>query len=210
VNAANQVAIFHRYYASHPAYHPQNQNGTPLPLLVEAQNLATSNLLLQSVVILGDKTDEGRVIETVAPAWFEIARLLKSDPDVLFKIHHRKMEELIAGAYTAAGFEEVTLTSASGDLGRDVIAVKRGLGTVRIIDQVKAHKPEHLVDANDVRALMGVLHADGASKGFVTTTSDFAPLIRTDPLIAPLIPSRLGLVNGTELIRRLVELAEKR
>ena len=81
-----------------------------------------------------------------------------------------------------AGFEEVTLTPRSGDLGRDVIAVKRGIATVRVIDQVKAYKPSLLVTAKDVRALMGVLQTDGASKGFVTTTSDFAPRVRSDPL----------------------------
>jgi restriction system protein len=56
----------------------------------------------------------------------------------------------------------VTLTPRSGDYGRDVIAVKRGLGFIRVIDRVKAYKPDHLVTADDVRALMGVLQGDGA------------------------------------------------
>jgi restriction system protein len=112
-----------------------------------------------------------------------------------------------AGAYWKAGFDEVTLTPPSGDHGRDVIAVKRGLGTIRIIDQVKAYKPGHLVNADDVRALMGVLQGDGASKGFLTTTSDFAPRLREDPLIIPFMPSRLELINGRMLLERLKELA---
>ncbi len=58
---------------------------------------------------------------------------------------------------------------------RDVIAVKKGLGVFRVTDQVKAYRPTHLVTAEEVRALMGVLHADRASKGLLTTTSDFAP-----------------------------------
>ncbi len=87
-----------------------------------------------------------------------------------------------------------------------MIAVKKGLGIIRVIDQVKAYQPGHLVDANDVRALMGVLYEDGASKGFVTTTSDFAPKIKTDPLITPLMPSRLELINGNALMKRLKEL----
>jgi restriction system protein len=57
---------------------------------------------------------------------------------------------------------------------------------------------------------MGVLHLDGASKGFITTTSDFAPRIMTDPLIAPFMPARLELVNGKALLGRLEELARKR
>ena len=120
------------------------------------------------------------------------------------------MEKIITGAWERAGFEEVILTPRSGDLGRDIIAVKRGLGSIRIIDQVKAYKPGHLVTADDVRALLGVLHADVASKGFVTTTSDFAPRLRDDILLQPFMPSRLGLVNGEELFARLKELALKK
>jgi restriction system protein len=81
------------------------------------------------------------------------------------------------------------------------------LALCEIIDQVKAFKPPNLVKADDVRALMGVLQGDGASKGFLTTTSDFAPKLTEDPLIKPFIPSRIGLINGTALIARLEELA---
>jgi restriction system protein len=107
-----------------------------------------------------------------------------------------------------SGFDHVTLTPRSGDYGRDVIAVKKGIGTIRIIDQVKAYKPGHLVDANDVRALVGVLQGDGASKAFFTTTSDFAPKLSKDPLITPFIPSRLELINGQNLLKRLLELGK--
>jgi len=78
-----------------------------------------------------------------------------------------------------------------------------------VIEQVKAYKPGHLVNADEVRALMGVLHEDTASKGFLSTTSDFAPRLREDPLIRPLIPSRLGLINRETLINRLREMAKK-
>ena len=112
------------------------------------------------------------------------------------------------GAYWKAGFDEVTLTPSSGDFGRDIIAVKHGLGTVRIIDQVKAYGPNHLVTADDVRALFGVLQGDKASKGFLTTTSDFAPRLRNDILLKPFIPAQLELINGKMLLARLEELAK--
>lgn len=167
-----------------------------------------ASFLLQSVVTLGDKTDEGRLIEAVAPAWFEIAKLIRADPSAMHQIDPRKWEEMVAGWYTLYGFDEVTLTPRSGDLGRDVIAVKRGVLSVRILDQVKAYSPGQVVPANDVRALYGVLAADrSASKGLVTTTSDFAPGVHTE--FASMIPTRLELVNGTELNRRLIELAAK-
>lgn len=61
----------------------------------------------------------------------------------------------------------------------------------------------------DVRALLGVLKADGASKAFLTTTSDFAPGVKQDPLLKPFLGPRLELVNGEQLLIRLVELAKR-
>ncbi len=164
-------------------------------------------IAVQSVLLRGESTDEGEIIKAVTLPWFEIVRMVVRDPSKVHEISPRLWEEIIAGAYERAGFEEVVLTPRSGDFGRDVIATKRALGTIRIIDQVKAFKPGHLVTANDVRALVGVLAMDGASKGFVTTTSGFAPLLAKDPLIAPWIPSRLGLIGGDELVARLRELS---
>jgi restriction system protein len=172
--------------------------------------VSSSNLLLQTVIVPGGKTQEGLLIEAVTIPWFEIIDLLKKDPAVAFQISPQKWEEIIAGAYKKAGFEEVTLTPRSGDYGRDVIAIKKGIGCVRVIDQVKAYKPGHLVTANDVRALMGVLQGDKASKGFLTTTSDFAPKIQEDPLIIPFIPARLELINGEKLLKRLYELSTRK
>lgn len=168
------------------------------------------SLLVQAVVVPSERMHQGLLIASIAPLWLEIVEMLANDPSLAFQIGHDKWEEIVAGAYSRAGWDEVTLTPRSGDHGRDVIAIKRGLGSVRVIDQVKAYRPGHLVTADDVRALVGVLHGDGASKGFLTTTSDFAPLLREDPLITPFIPSRLELINGNVLLTKLEELAKKR
>jgi restriction system protein len=166
-------------------------------------------ILLQATVVdFGHKTPEGQLILCVTLPWFEIIELLKKDPAAAYTIPPRTWEEIIAGAYKRAGFDDVTLTPRSGDYGRDVIAVKRGLGVIRVIDQVKAFRPDRLVSANDVKALMGVLQGDNASKGFLTTTSDFAPRLKEDPLIVPFIPSRIELINGPTLFKRLEELAK--
>jgi restriction system protein len=167
-------------------------------------------LLIQTVILPGATTNEGQLIEAVAEPWFEILALLDRDPSLMFQIKPRKWEELVAGAYDRAGFDKVTLTPRSGDLGRDVIAVKYGLGTVRVIDQVKAYGPNHLVTADDVRALLGVLQGDKASKGFLTTTSDFAPMLPEDILLKPFMPAQLELINGKMLLARLKELAKKK
>ena len=94
----------------------------------------------------------------------------------------------------------MTLTPRSGDFGRDVIAVKHGWWSVRIIDQVKAYGPDKHDTADDVRALFGVLSADPkANKGIVTTTAEFAPTIESDALLTPFFPQRLELVDGKRL-----------
>jgi restriction system protein len=168
-------------------------------------------LLTQAVINCGDKVPDGQLVLVVAPAWFEIVRWLEKDPNAMFSISPRKWEEIIAGAYERTGFfDRVTLTKRSGDYGRDVIAEKSGWGSVRFIDQVKAYKVGHLVTAKEVRELGFVLLSDqGANKGIVTTTSDFAPRIADDPLIKPHMPNRIELVNGKQLIERLKDLAKK-
>jgi hypothetical protein len=90
------------------------------------------------------------------------------------------------GSLCRQGFE-VTLTPRSKDKGRDIIA-SSSLGKIRVIDQVKADRPGHVVPAEEVRAMVGVLVLEGnVSKKFVTTTSSFAPGIARDPDIARLM-----------------------
>lgn len=189
----------------------ETDTAMPITPLIEQVDSALSlaNLLLQAIIVPGGKTDEGQIIEAVSLPWFEIIKSLSQDPSLAFQITGRQWEEIIAGAYERAGFDEVILTPRSGDLGRDVIAVKRGLGTIRIIDQVKAYSPGHLVTADDVRALLGVLQGDKASKGFLTTTSDFAPRLRNDILLKPFMPAQLELIDGSMLLARLKVLAKK-
>ena len=163
-------------------------------------------ILLQAYVEPIGENEDGSIIELIGPAWKAILGALEQDPDALFHLTPRQMEELVAASYDADGFDEVILTPRSGDFGRDVIAVKHGRFRIRIIDQVKAYSPGHQVVANDVRALSGVLHADPrATKGIVTTTSTFAPGISNDPFIAPLVPYRLELFDGLALTERLLK-----
>ena len=87
----------------------------------------------------------------------------------------RQFEELIAGAYEEEGSgDSVVLTPRSGDKGGDVIVTSKAFGTIRIIDQVKLYKPHLIVEADDVRAIYGVLALDQrASKAIITTFGVF-------------------------------------
>jgi len=168
-------------------------------------------LILKALLVLGDRTSEGTLIRGVAEPWFKILELIQKDPDAIYRIEPRAWEEIIAGAYDEAGFDEVILTPRSGDKGRDVIATKRGVGSIRIFDQVKAYRPGHVVTAEEVRAMIGVITVDqNVSKGVITTTSEFAPRLRDDPSIKPLIPYRLELKARDTLLSWLDELSKDR
>ncbi|WP_354267481.1 restriction endonuclease [Bradyrhizobium ottawaense] len=65
---------------------------------------------------------------------------------------------------------------------------------------MKAYKPRNEVSYDDIRALLGVLSGEqNASKGILTTTSDFPPRLISDPFITPFLPTRLELMNGDSL-----------
>lgn len=159
-----------------------------------------SDFQIRAVVETISKAREGDLIRTLEFPWRIIISKMRDNWNTAYELDSRLWEELIAAALDSAGYDEVILTPRSGDYGRDVVAVKRGVGSVRILSSVKAYKRGHLVKHDDVRALAGVLLGDpSATKGIVMTTSDFAPTILQDPFIAPLVPFRLELMNGRQL-----------
>lgn len=167
-------------------------------------------ILLQAVIEPGDRTREGQLVRAVAIPWFSIVRRFRESPDLIYELDWRKWEEMIAGAYKAQGFD-VILTPRSNDKGRDVIASSQGLGSIRFVEQVRAYGPNHLVTADDVRAMVGVLSLEGnVSKGIVTTTSEFAPGVAQDENIKRLMPYRLELKPRDALLKWLIDISEKR
>lgn len=161
--------------------------------------IAPTVLVQTALLNLGPKTAQGQIVQAVTVPWIRICREIEKNSRFLFEFPRdpRKFEEFIAGAYEQDGWE-VELTPASGDLGRDVIATKPGLMAIRILDQCKAFSPGRVVEANDVRAMAGVLLRDqNVSKGVVTTTSSFAPGIAKE--FDNLMPYRLELRDGAAL-----------
>jgi len=75
------------------------------------------------------------------------------------------------------------------------------------LDQAKAYKPGHRVTHDDVRAMLGTLSTDAnASKGVVTTTSDFQPGILLGDEFQRFMPYRLELKNGAQLAKWLSDI----
>jgi restriction system protein len=164
-------------------------------------------LIPAAIIVAGDEVAEGQLIKAVALPWFETIKALERDPDFLYQLDWRKMEELIAGAYTRTEWDEVILTPRSGDGGRDVIASKRGVGAIRFFDQVKRYKPGHKVPADHVRALLGVLSIHpNVSKAVITTTALFAPGVQEE--MKAFIPYRLELKDGPRLREWLMGLGD--
>jgi len=166
-----------------------------------ALGASTSTLMLQSIVNQHGAVPDGYIVECLALPWLAIVAEIDRNPAFLteFAMHHRKFEEFLAASYERAGFD-VVLTPQRGDRGRDVIATMRGLCSIRILDQAKAYKAGHLVTHDDVRAMLGTLATDSnASKGVITTTSDFQPGILKGDEFKHFLPYRLELKNGMQL-----------
>ena len=170
----------------------------------------THEVLLQAAVVeLGAMISEGHIIRAVTLPWHRLSEELVRDPRRLFDFaqYPRKFEEFIAGAYEEDGWQ-VVLTPPSGDHGRDVIATKPGFMAIRVLDQCKAFSPGHVVTADDVRAMYGVVSMDqNVSKGVITTTSKFAPRVRE--AFKDIIPYRLDLRDGPALREWLRLVAKK-
>jgi restriction system protein len=148
----------------------------------------------------------GSIIEIVGPAYSTIIKEIEKDNDFIFKFTKfpRKLEELIAGAYTYAGWDEVTLTPASHDGGKDIIATKNGV-SIRVYDQIKAFSKNRKVTVDDVRAIYGVMvHEQNVSKCIISTSSEFAPSVYDE--FKNEIPFRLQLRNGKEMIKWLLDM----
>lgn len=180
--------------------------GSP-PTVDRSEHRRPLEVMLQAVVSLGEKTSEGNIIEAVSIPWLAFLAHIKRDPSSLHEIDWRKWEEIIAAAYREAGYS-VVLTHRSGDRGRDIIATKSELLSVRYFDQVKAYAPGNLVTLDQVHSMLGVLGAAGnVSKGIITTTSDFAPGVYSDPEILRYMPYRLELRPQERLLEWLREVA---
>jgi predicted RNA-binding Zn-ribbon protein involved in translation (DUF1610 family) len=169
-----------------------------------------SDLLIAALVKPIDVANEGVYVEAIRPAYEAIVKVLLQNPKERFNFGDRKLEEFIAAMYETVGYS-VILTPRSGDKGFDVIAEKRDMVSIRIVEQVKRYKEGRVVKSDEVTALLGRLDhgLPNCSKGIVTTTAKFAPRILDDPAIAAVCPYRIEMVDGDGLIKKLGIIAKR-
>lgn len=103
----------------------------------------------------------------------ELIALLASQPDLMYELHPRKFEELVARLFEKRGFQ-VTLTPASKDGGFDFFAeLKNPMTSLLVIAECKRYSRERKVGVEVVRGLHSVLETNKANKGLVITSSFF-------------------------------------
>jgi hypothetical protein len=103
----------------------------------------------------------------------ELIAYLAKHPEFMRQLHPRKFEELITEIIRSKGYD-VTLTPATKDGGKDIIAIyKSPFGHQMFIVECKRYKEESKVGVEIVRALYGVKQAENFNQAILVTTSTF-------------------------------------
>jgi restriction system protein len=111
----------------------------------------------------------------VAAVSDELIHRLSANPQLMYELHPRRFEELIAELYARQGFE-VELTKQTRDGGVDIYVVETGpLGRFTTLVDVKRNRRDRPVGIGVVRQLYGVVEARRATAGIIATTSFFSP-----------------------------------
>jgi len=121
---------------------------------------------------------------------------------ILLSIDPIAFEHLISALLEAMDYEDVEVTTPSGDGGVDVIgSINVGITSVREVVQVKRH--QRTIQRKDLDALRGSLHRFNAVRGMIITTSSFAKGTREAAIERNVAP--ITLIDGDKLIDLLIE-----
>ena len=126
----------------------------------------------------------------------------KSLHKILLDMNPIAFEHLVKLLLEKMGYQDVEVTSGSGDFGVDVVAnLELCLSSLREVVQAKRHR--RAIQRNVLDALRGTLHRFNAVRGTIIATSRFAKGAEKaafDPGVAP-----ITLVDGERLIDLLIE-----
>ena len=140
-------------------------------------------------------------VESEAIAYFA------KHPELLFSLHPRRFEELVASIFRTNGFD-VELTPESRDGGVDIFAVRKDdlSGGMLHVIECKRYEPTNKVGIGIVQRLLGVVDHHRATKGLVITTSSFSS---DAVLFASQSKYRLGLNDYADLTKWMKALQGK-
>lgn len=118
-------------------------------------------------------SDIGNIKIDVSEVNDELLKMLKNNPNYLYKLSPRKFEEVIAEILSRKGYE-VTLTSATRDGGKDIFVAQRDdLGSFLYLVECKKFAPNRPVGIDVIQRLYGVISAEDSTYGIIATTSYF-------------------------------------
>jgi restriction system protein len=135
-----------------------------------------------------------------------LIKRLADNPDLMYELRPRQLEELMAELYAREGFD-VELTQQTRDGGVDLYLVRHTLfGRQLTIVDTKRNRRDRTVGVGVVRELFGVVEAKRASAGVIATTSFFSPDAHR---FQQSVPFRLGLQDYFDLQAMLRRAAAK-
>ena len=119
----------------------------------------------------------------------------------LKRMHPYRFEQLVRDLLEAMGYEDVTVTKASGDYGVDVVAmVQFGITTITEVVQVKRHQGS--IQRPILDQLRGALPYYKALRGTIITLGTFSKGCIDAALYAGAAP--IGLIDGEKLLDLLI------
>lgn len=103
-----------------------------------------------------------------------MVKALKKQPQDVFTLTPRQYEELIAELLHDMGYE-VTLTQATRDGGKDILAsIKTECGELLCLVEAKKYRSDRTIGVSLVRTLLGTLADYNASSAMLVTTSTYS------------------------------------
>lgn len=130
------------------------------------------------------------------------------DPEIMRALSARDFELFVATLIERLGFEDVQITPQSGDMGRDILAVKREQGVPLLVAfECKQYRPDRPVGPLYCRALLGtIVHSETpADRGVLVTTSSFSPAARKFIVTEPRLEGR----DFKDIVEWLLEYSRK-
>jgi restriction endonuclease Mrr len=102
----------------------------------------------------------------------ELIDRLTQDATVAYTMSPRDFETVVARLLESFGYG-VELTPQHRDGGHDIIAIRDGIATSKLLIECKRFSQDRKVGVEVVRSMYGVVAREGATKGMVVTTGTF-------------------------------------
>jgi restriction endonuclease Mrr len=154
-----------------------------------------------------DTTEKGLIVAAFRRLSDGLLHALADNPRLLYGLHWREFEELVADLLSREGLE-VSLTPGSGDRGVDIYARHYGpMGATLYVVECKRYGPNRPVGPDLVRLLYGVVERERATKGLLVTSSYFT--VEAEREAQEELAYRLALRDGTAVSEWIKSAIEK-